>query len=169
MDNSAAPELTIVRYGHPALREKAQPIGRVTRDVKELVTVMAQVMRTARGLGLAANQVGIARRVALVEIDEKLTPLIDPELVSAAGAETTDEGCLSLPRLYGNVPRPTRVVVRARNLSGRRVTLEAEGLLARAICHEIDHLNGVLFIDHLSSIRRKLLSAKLKKIAEKRS
>jgi peptide deformylase len=149
VDNSAAPELKIVRYGHPALREKAQPIGRVTRDVKDLVGIMAQVMRAARGLGLAANQVGIARRVAVVEIDEKLTPLIDPELVSVTGTEIADEGCLSLPRLYGNVPRPSRVVIRARNLSGRRVTLEAEGLLARAICHEIDHLNGRLFVDRV--------------------
>lgn len=129
------------------LRENSRHVRRVTTDVRELVHRMVELMHADNGVGLAANQVGIARRVAVVEIEGKLTPLIDPEIISAEGAETTDEGCLSLPRLYGPVERPTRVVVRARDLHGKRVKIEAEGLLARAVCHEIDHLDGRLFVD----------------------
>ncbi len=140
-------ELKIVRYGHPALRQRAKKVGRLTSDVKDLVNQMVEVMRSARGLGLAANQIGVPRRIAVVEIEDRLTPLINPEIVSAKGAESSDEGCLSLPRLYGNVERPTQVVVRARSLTGKPITIEAEGLLARALCHEVDHLNGKLFVD----------------------
>jgi peptide deformylase len=140
-------DLTIVQYGHPALRQSAAPVRRVTGDVEALVVRMVELMRAARGIGLAANQVGIPRRIAVVEIDEVPTALVDPEIVSAEGQELAEEGCLSLPRLYGDVTRPTRVVVRARNLGGKRLRVTAEGLLARALCHEVDHLNGRLFID----------------------
>jgi len=139
--------LRIVHYGHPALRERATPLGRVTRDVKDLVRRMAELMRGAAGLGLAANQVGIPRRVAVVQMEEELAALVNPEIVSAKGNEPAVEGCLSLPRLYGEVVRPAEVVVRARDLSGRRVEIAAQGLLARVLCHEVDHLNGKLFID----------------------
>jgi peptide deformylase len=145
--HAPAQQFKIVRYGHPALRENAQRVGRVTREVKELVAHMAELMRAAGGLGLAANQVGVARRVAVVEVEGKLTPLVNPELVSAKGSEPAEEGCLSLPRLYGMVARPTQVVVKARDLTGKQMKLRAEGLLARALCHEIDHLGGKLFVD----------------------
>jgi peptide deformylase len=141
--------LSIVQYGHPALRQKGARVGRVTLDVKDLLGRMVELMHEANGLGLAANQVGIARQIAVVEIEGEIVPLIDPELVSAKGSETTDEGCLSLPRLYGKVARPSHVVVKARDLSGKRVKIRAEGLLARALMHEIDHLSGRLFIDHV--------------------
>lgn len=147
MSEPSKDDLKIVRYGHPALRRKAQKVGHVTADVEDLVSRMAELMRASRGVGLAANQVGVPQRIAVVEVDDELTPLINPEVVSAEGSETTDEGCLSLPRLYGSVARPTHVVVRARSLSGRTFEVEAEGLLARALCHEIDHLNGKLFVD----------------------
>ncbi len=140
-------ELKIVRYGHPVLRQKSAPVGRVTDEVKDLVTRMLPVMREARGVGLAANQIGLARRLAVIEVDGKVTPLIDPEIVSSRGAEFSDEGCLSLPRLFAEVARPTEVVVRARDLNGKWIKVRGEGLLARALCHEIDHLNGRLFID----------------------
>jgi len=149
MSASEVRDLTIVRYGDPVLRRKAEPVGRVTSDVRRLINQMAELMRGAHGVGLAANQVGVPRRLAVIEIEGKLTPLTDPEIVSTRGEEITDEGCLSLPLLYGQVPRPVHVVVRARNLSGRRVKIEADGLLARALCHEIDHLNGKLFVDHV--------------------
>ena len=142
-------ELEIVKYGHPALRQKGEKVGRITEEVRELVHRMADVMHRANGLGLAANQVGIPRQIAIVEIDGKLTPLIDPEIVSAKGAEPAEEGCLSLPRLFGMDSRPSQVVVRARDLSGKKVKVRAEGLLARALLHEIDHLNGRLFVDHV--------------------
>ena len=151
MSEKGKDDLKIVRYGHPALRQKARKVERVTADVKDLVRRMVELMRASHGVGLAANQVGIPQRIAVVEIEDKLTPLIDPELVSARGAEVTDEGCLSLPRLFGSVERPTHVVVRARSLSGRTFEIEAEGLLARALCHEIDHLNGKLFVDSVDA------------------
>ncbi len=141
--------MSIVRYGHPALRQKAAAVGRATGDLEPLVNRMVELMQAARGVGLAANQVGIPRRVAVVEIAEGPAALVDPEIVSAEGEEASEEGCLSLPKLYGDVARPTRVVVRARDLSGKRVKLTVEGLLARAVCHEMDHLNGKLFIDRV--------------------
>ncbi len=139
--------LRIVHYGHPVLRERARPLGRITREARILVRHMAELLREAGGLGLAANQVGIPTRVAIVQMEDRLATLLDPEIVSARGCETAVEGCLSLPRLYGQVARPTEVVVRARNLSGRRIEIVGQGLLARALCHEVDHLNGKLFID----------------------
>ena len=142
-------DLEIVKYGHPVLRQKGGKIGRITGDVRNLVHRMVEVLHRANGLGLAANQVGIPRQVAVVEIDGKLTPLIDPEIVSMKGAEAGEEGCLSLPRLFGIVPRPTQVTISARNLSGKRIKIRAEGLMARALMHEIDHLNGRLFIDQV--------------------
>jgi peptide deformylase len=108
---------------------------------------MAELMQQASGLGLAANQVGIPRRMALVKLEGEPAVLVDPEIVSVEGTETAVEGCLSLPRLYADVNRPSRVVIRARDLSGKRLEIVAEDLLARAICHEIDHLDGTLFID----------------------
>jgi peptide deformylase len=147
MSGPGKDDMKIVHYGHPALRQKAEEVGRITVEVKDLVQQMLEVMRAAHGLGLAANQIGVPRRIAVVEIDDELTPLIDPQIVRATGSEASDEGCLSLPRLYASVARPTHVVVRARDLSGRRREIEAEGLLARALCHEVDHLNGTLFVD----------------------
>jgi peptide deformylase len=137
----------IVQYGDPVLRERSRKVGRVTADLRRLVEQLVQAMRAAGGVGLAANQIGVPQRVAVIEIDGELTVLVDPELVSATGSEAANEGCLSLPRLYGVVERPTQAVVKARDLSGKRFTLEAEGLSVRALCHEIDHLNGKLFID----------------------
>jgi len=139
--------LRIVHYGHPALRRRSTRVGRATHDLEDLVSRMAELMRAAGGLGLAANQVGIPRRVAVVQMDDELAVLIDPEIASASGAEVATEGCLSLPRLYGDVARPTEVVMKARDLSGKRIEIAAQGLLARALCHEVDHLNGKLFID----------------------
>ena len=143
-------QLTILQYGAPVLRQPAKKVGRLTPDLKQLVDQMLGAMRAARGVGLAATQVGVSRRLAVIELDDKLTVLVDPELVSARDAELSDEGCLSLPRLYGMVERPTHVVVKAKDLSGKRFTLEAEGMLARALCHEIDHLNGKLFVDSVA-------------------
>jgi peptide deformylase len=142
-------DLRIVHYGHPALRQQAAPVGRVTAEVKAFVERMAELLQEAHGLGLAANQVGVPRRIMVVMDDGELIPLIDPELADANGSENAEEGCLSLPRLYGHVERPTRVVVVAKNLSGKRFTLDAEGMVARAVSHELDHLDGRLFVDQV--------------------
>jgi peptide deformylase len=149
MDAEELGKLKIVRYGHAALRQKAQTIGRPGQDLHALVERMAELMRAVNGLGLAANQVGLPLRVAVVEHEGKLIVLVNPQITKAKGSETADEGCLSLPRLYGQVARPAEVWVTARDLAGKRVKLHAEGLFARALCHEVDHLNGRLFVDQV--------------------
>jgi len=149
MSHDPDTKLQIVQYGHPALRQQARRIQRPTEDIKLLVRRMVELMRDSRGLGLAANQVGLPLRVAVVEWEGEPRPLIDPEIISTKGEDLGEEGCLSVPRLYGDVPRPAEVLVRARDLSGRKIKLRAEGMLARALCHEIDHLNGKLFVDRV--------------------
>ena len=149
MSHEPDTKLKIVQYGHPALRQQARRIQRPTEDIKRLVRRMIELMRGSRGLGLAANQVGLPVRVAIVEWEGEPRPLVDPEIISAKGEEVGEEGCLSVARLYGDVPRPAEVLVRARDLSGRKIKLRAEGMAARALCHEIDHLNGKLFVDRV--------------------
>jgi peptide deformylase len=142
-------KLKIVRYGHGALRQKARPVGRGAAELEPLVERMAELMRAANGLGLAANQVGLPLRVAVIQHEGRLIVLVDPQIIKAKGSETADEGCLSLPRLYGEVTRPAEVWVAARDLSGKRIKLHGEGMLARALCHEVDHLDGRLFVDQV--------------------
>ncbi len=124
-------------------------------------------MRAAKGVGLAANQIGVARRVAVVDIGEEDPPplvLINPVIVERGEAdETAEEGCLSIPEIFGDVTRPLRVVVEALDQEGKRSRTEAHGYKARAIQHEIDHLDGILFLDHLSAVKRSLLLSKWKK------
>ncbi len=131
------------------LRRRAQPVRVVTRDVQVLIDQMVATMREARGLGLAAPQVGTSRRVIVVEVENRQLALVDPEIQRREGEEIGTEACLSIPGLLGDVPRAQRVVVRARNRRNRRVTIEAEGLLARVLQHEVDHLDGILFTDRV--------------------
>lgn len=131
------------------LRRRAQPVRSVTRDVLSLIDQMIATMRDARGLGLAAPQVGVSRRVLVAEVEKQRLALVDPEIVRQEGEEVATEACLSIPGLLGDVPRAHRVVVRARNRRNRFVTIEAEGLLARVLQHEIDHLNGILFTERV--------------------
>jgi peptide deformylase len=124
-------------------------------------------MRAAKGVGLAANQIGVARRVAVVDIGEEDPPplvLINPVIVERGEEdETAEEGCLSIPEIFGDVERPLRIVVEALDQEGRRSRTEAHGYKARAIQHEIDHLDGILFLDHLSAVKRSLLLSNWKK------
>lgn len=131
------------------LRRRAQPVRSVTREVVELIDRMFVTLREARGLGLAAPQVGVSRRVIVVEVGERRMALVDPELLRQEGEVVGTEACLSIPGLLGDVPRAERVVVRGRNRRNRSVTVEAEGLLARVLQHEIDHLDGILFTDRV--------------------
>jgi peptide deformylase len=117
-------------------------------------------MDASQGVGLAANQVGVARRVAVVDADGDRFAMINPNIVEAEGRATAEEGCLSIPDIYGDVTRPERVVIEALDATGMPFRKEATGLKARAIQHEIDHLDGILFLDHLSLIRRQMLLAK---------
>jgi peptide deformylase len=146
--------------GSPVLRQHSAEVKVVDDQVRRLVDDLFETMDAAHGLGLAANQVGIARRVAVVDADGDRFALIDPVIVEAEGRATAEEGCLSIPDIYGDVTRPDRIVVEALDTEGNRFRKQATGLKARAIQHEIDHLDGILFLDHLSLIRRQMLMAR---------
>ena len=158
---------TLHLLGSPVLRQKAAPVARVDDAVQQLVDDLLETMRAAKGVGLAANQIGVARRVAVVDIGEEDPPplvLINPVIVEPGDEqETAEEGCLSIPEIFGDVERPARVVVEALDRDGKKFRAEAQGYKARAIQHEIDHLDGILFLDHLSAVKRSLLLAKWKK------
>lgn len=159
--------------GSPVLRQQAARVARVDDDVRRLVDDLFETMRAARGVGLAANQIGVARRVAVVDVGEDDPPplvLINPLIVErGTERETAEEGCLSIPEIFGDVERPARVVVEALDRDGRLHRAEATGYKARAIQHEIDHLDGILFLDHLSAVKRGLLLAKWKKARKGKS
>jgi peptide deformylase len=131
------------------LRRRAQPVRVVTRDVQALIDQLFQTMRDARGLGLAAPQIGVSRRVFVARLEDRQVALVDPVILSQDGEEVATEACLSIPGLLGDVPRAQRVTVRGRNRRNRFVTIDASGLLARILLHEIDHLDGVLFTDRV--------------------
>jgi peptide deformylase len=146
--------------GSPVLRQHSPEVKTVDDGVRRLVEDMFETMDAARGIGLAANQVGVARRVAVVDVEGDRFAMIDPTIVESEGRATAEEGCLSIPEAYGDVTRSERVVIEALDASGNRYRKEATGLKARAIQHEIDHLDGILFLDHLSLIRRQMLLAR---------
>ncbi len=138
------------------LRRRARPVGRVTREIQGLIDRMVATMHEARGMGLAAPQIGEGVRVVVAEVEERTIALVDPEVVHAEGEESAIEACLSVPGVIGEVPRATKLVVRGYSRRGRRVTVRAEGLLARVLQHELDHIDGVLFLDRvrdLSTVR----------------
>jgi peptide deformylase len=142
----------IITVDHPkatVLRKRARPVGRVTSEIRALAEQMLEAMRQANGVGLAAPQVGISKRLFVAEVEERVHVLVDPEIVVMDGEEADTEGCLSIPGIIGEVPRATRLVVKGKNRRGRGITVEAEGLLARVFQHEIDHLDGVLFLDRV--------------------
>ncbi len=160
----------IVIYGDPVLREKTKGVDKVDQKTKDLVADMIATLKDARGLGLAAPQVGVAKRIFItdltpLDLTESVRVFINPEIVEASGKVALEEGCLSFPGLFQNVSRPEKVTVCALGLDGQPFELTAEGMLARAILHEYDHLEGILFIDHLSSISRALIQGKLRKMA----
>ena len=129
------------------LRKKARSVENVNSRIRSLLEDMAETMYHADGAGLAAPQVGILRRLVVLDIGEGLIKLINPVIVEAYGEQQELEGCLSIPGIYGKVKRPEKVVVKALDENGKPLDLEGTGLLARALCHEIDHLDGILFID----------------------
>ena len=157
-------------YGDPVLRGKALAVADVDDTVRELIADMRETMHAYNGVGLAANQVGVLQRVLVVDIpvDEETRAryaLINPELDQRAGSESGEEGCLSVPGLYEEVRRAQRVRVRGLDEHGRPLEFVAEGYLARALQHEVDHLDGVLFVDRLSLLKRRFLREQLEAIA----
>ena len=158
-------------YGDPVLRKKAEPVAEITEDELQLAEEMLITMyATGNGIGLAAPQVGVLKRFLIVDVsavdDEEYEPvmLFNPEILGEEGEIVAEEGCLSIPNVTADVKRPEKVVVEGINVAREQVRIEAEGLLARALQHEIDHLNGVLFIDKLSGLKRQLLAGKLRQI-----
>ena len=140
--------LKIVKFGDPMLRKTARPVEEITPRIKTLIDDMIETMRVAGGCGLAAPQVGVLRRIAVIEIEEGVVyELINPKIIAYAGEQTESEGCLSNPGQYGITKRPKAVTVRATDRNGRDYEITGTDLLARAICHECDHLDGKLYTD----------------------
>ncbi len=157
--------LKVRRYGDPLLRRKADPIPAVTPEIKELIADMVETMYDQVGLGLAAPQVGIPLRLIVVD-DGKgggARPLINPAITARHGSVEGEEGCLSIPGIFAPVVRAERVTVEALDSHGSPLRMEASGLLARVIQHEIDHLDGILFIDRLDKVTRDRIKRKIKK------
>ena len=164
---------TILTYPNPELKKKSAPVAAVTDLVRELVQDMAESMYAAPGVGLAAPQVGVHQRVIIIDVSGKNEPpdlivAINPAIVHAEGEVCDEEGCLSVPDYAANVKRYARVIVKGLDLEGEERTWKAENLLAIAFQHEIDHLDGVLFVDHLSTLKRELFQRKARKAAEER-
>ena len=160
--------LHICTYPEEILGQRAEPITEIDEDVVKLVDHMTETMYSAPGIGLAATQVGVAKQVLVADIaprrpESELIVLINPEIVAAEGEVIFEEGCLSVPDYQAEVKRHEKVTVRGLNLQGEEVEIEAEGLLAVVLQHEIDHLNGMLFIDRLSKLKRDLYKRKVRK------
>jgi peptide deformylase len=163
--------LTIFKYPHPILREKSAPVTEFDQELAQLAADMADTMYAAPGVGLAANQIGVARQ--LLVYDPEPDPekrcyrvLVNPRIVRAEGEDLGDEGCLSVRELCAEVKRAWRVVVEAQDLEGNPVTIEVDDFPARVLQHEIDHLNGILFIDRIGPLKRALYKKKLKKLLQ---
>ena len=159
----------IVKYGQPVLEKPAQPVAAFDGELEKLVADMFETMYAAHGVGLAAPQIGIPKRLCVIDtssgqdLSAKIV-LANPIVVSREGRQLHEEGCLSLPVFRADTPRPLRATVRGQNLQGMEIALSGEGLLARALCHEIDHLNGTLFISHLSMLKRDSIKRKVKQM-----
>ena len=159
----------VVKYGQEVLERKAEPVTVFDGQLRRLLDDMFESMYAAQGIGLAAPQIGISKRVAVIDITSGKDPkaklvLINPEIISTEGRQSEEEGCLSVPGFREKVKRPAVVTVRALDAKGKNFTMTGEGLLARAFCHETDHLNGRLFISHLSALKRDLMLRKIRKM-----
>ena len=160
----------IVRWGDAVLHAPALPVQEIDGSVKTLVHDMVETMYAAPGIGLAAPQVGVALRVIVIDLSvgedrSQLITLLNPELIEQEGEQCHEEGCLSIPGFDGSPVRPARVAVKGMDLEGKQRSYAASGLLARAFCHEVDHVDGLLFVDRLSPLKRDLMKRKLRKRA----
>ena len=159
-------KLDILHFPDPRLRTQAQPVTEVTAEIRTLVEDMFETMYDAPGIGLAATQVNVAQRVVVIDVsEEKNQPLclINPEIVQHSGVEEMEEGCLSVPGIFETVSRAEQIRVKALDRNGDALELDADGLLAVCIQHEIDHLDGKLFVDYLSEMKRQRIRKKLEK------
>ena len=159
----------VVKYGEAVLENMAKPIEKFDEELAKLCDDMFESMYAANGVGLAAPQIGIGKRLAVIDVTVGKNPearivLANPEIIRAEGEQREEEGCLSVPGFRGNVARPQYVTVRAQDASGKTFEMNGEGLLARAFCHETDHLDGVLFLKHLSLLKRDLIRRRIRKL-----
>lgn len=162
---------SILTYPNPELKKKSAPVNVINDTIRELVSDMAETMYDAPGIGLAAPQIGVHQRIIVIDISDKNEPpeliiAINPVIIHAEGEAYEEEGCLSVPKYAANVRRHASVVVKALDLEGVERTWRAQDLLAIAFQHEIDHLDGILFVDHLSTLKRELFQRKARKAAE---
>jgi peptide deformylase len=162
----------ITKYGATVLEQPTKPVEKFDDDLAKLCNDMFSSMYAANGVGLAATQIGIGLRLAVVDVTVGKNPearlvLANPEIIHSEGEQHEEEGCLSLPSFRGNVSRPLYVTMRAQDVTGKSYEMIGEGLLARAFCHEIDHLNGVLFIQYLGMLRRDLIRRRIRKLQKK--
>jgi len=150
--------MDIRTYGDPTLRRRAQPVEAIDDEIRGICERMVEEMIRANGVGLAAPQIGISKRIIVLDVDGAFHVLVNPELIeTSAEKEPMTEGCLSVPGVDAPVERSTRAILEGTDLNGQTLRIEGEGLLARAMQHEIDHLNGKLFVDHLGTARRQSL------------
>lgn len=162
---------TILAYPDPVLKRKSAPVAIINDSIRELVRDMAETMYDAQGVGLAAPQVGVNQRLVVIDVSQRddcpeLIVAINPTIIHAEGDSYEEEGCLSIPKYAANVHRHAQVVVKALNLAGEEITYRADGLLAIAFQHEIDHLDGILFVDHLSPLKKEIFKKKYRRQAE---
>lgn len=165
-------KLTILEFPDPRLRTKARPVERVDDDIRRLIDDMLETMYAAPGIGLAATQVDVHQRLLVADVSENKTAplaLINPQILTRDGVEVSEEGCLSVPGVYENVERADRITVRALDRDGEILEMEVDGLLAVCIQHEIDHLDGKLFVDYLSEMKRQRIRKKLEKERRQRA
>jgi len=156
--------LEIKEYGESVLREKSLPVKEITPEILNLIKDMAETMYATSGVGLAAPQIGVSKRIMVIDGEEDgLIVLINPIIVKSEGEAIEEEGCLSIPEVYSKVKRSLKVTVKALNENGEPIELTKEGLIARALQHELDHLEGILFIDRIGKLKRQILLDKLKK------
>ena len=158
--------LTILNYPDPRLHKIAAPVEKVDAEIRQLVKDMAETMYAAPGIGLAATQVDVHKRIIVIDISEdksNLQVFINPRIVNSCGTQSYEEGCLSVPGVYETVTRAERVTVEAMNAEGNSFTIEAEGLLAVCIQHEMDHLLGKVFVEYLSPLKQNRIKTRLKK------
>jgi peptide deformylase len=163
--------LPILKYGAPELKTISQPVDHFNGELEKLAKNMIETMYAAPGIGLAAPQIGLNIQFATIDLSVgddagQLITICNPRIISADGEQKSDEGCLSIPDFSDTIVRPRKITVAGQDVHGEELLIEAEGLLARCFCHEIDHLNGVLFIDHLSPLKRGIIRNKIKKLAK---
>ena len=163
--------LPILKYGAQELKTISEPISTFNGELEKIAKNMIETLYSAPGIGLAANQVGLTIRLTTIDLSvgedpAQLIVICNPEIISSEGEQKCEEGCLSIPEFTDSVVRPARLTVRGQSIHGEEMRFEATDLLARCFSHEIDHINGILFVDHLSPLKRSLIRNKIKKLAK---